>query len=222
MTQHHLPQFDRHAGELGASAALLIVEVASDAIFVVDASGQIEFANQAAERTFGYDRAILAGLDINTLVPDGLRRCQEAGPAFQGGELRRRSMGPKLDTEAHRSDGSVFPVEMRLSALPPGCGAHLAVIVSEPAGHARAPSLGDHRHLRHVRMSADLLNRVVQHIFTAGVEVQAIRTSATTDASDRLANVTDELDCAIRDIRNTVHHENSAQVAAGSVWGPHY
>lgn len=78
-----------------------VVEAAADPMLLVAADGGIAFANAAAQKTFGYALAELAGRQIDELVPAGLDR---AGAA-----------GDKCVHSGRRRDGSQFPVEVSLS-----------------------------------------------------------------------------------------------------------
>jgi len=94
-----------------------LLEVAPDAMVVVDASGTIVLINTATERLFGHTRDELIGQPIETLVP-------EAPGAHHVGRRNRylakpstRPMGSGLELLGRRKDGSLVPVEISLSPL---------------------------------------------------------------------------------------------------------
>jgi two-component system sensor histidine kinase/response regulator len=94
-----------------------LLEVAPDAMVVVDASGTIVLINKATERLFGYTRGDLIGQTIEALVPD-------ASAAPHVGRRNRyltapstRPMGSGLELLGRRKDGSLVPVEVSLSPL---------------------------------------------------------------------------------------------------------
>jgi len=94
-----------------------LLEVAPDAMVVVDASGTIVLINTATERLFGHTRDELIGQPIETLVPEapganhvGRRNRYLAKPST-------RPMGSGLELLGRRKDGSLVPVEISLSPL---------------------------------------------------------------------------------------------------------
>jgi PAS domain S-box-containing protein len=92
-----------------------VLEAAPDAILEVDADGRITLVNAAAEHMFGYARGELAGLSMEILVPATRRHRHARHRAAYAQNPRRRPMGPGLELEAQRRDGTLFPVEISLS-----------------------------------------------------------------------------------------------------------
>ncbi|MBC9251421.1 hypothetical protein A9179_14210 [Pseudomonas alcaligenes] len=92
-----------------------IVEAAPDCMLVFDEPGRIVLANRESERIFDYASGSMPGIHFSQLLPDGwrepfvelLRAFHAAPDAIHMGE-----------GVARRRDGSEFPVEVRLSALP--------------------------------------------------------------------------------------------------------
>ncbi len=94
-----------------------LLELAPDAMVIVNAEGEIQLANAATERLFGYAREALIGSPVEILIPD---RYQERHPDHRAGFFaapRSRSMGEGLELSGRRQDGSEFPVEISLSPL---------------------------------------------------------------------------------------------------------
>jgi PAS domain S-box-containing protein len=94
-----------------------LLELAPDAMVIVNADGKIQLANAATERLFGYTREALIGAPVEVLIPD---RYQTRHPEHRDGFFsspRARSMGQGLDLSGRRQDGSEFPVEISLSPL---------------------------------------------------------------------------------------------------------
>lgn len=57
----------------------IVVETLADAVFTIDESSLIRYANPAAARIFGYERGALVGMHMTALMPDYLRRLHEEG-----------------------------------------------------------------------------------------------------------------------------------------------
>ncbi|APG47372.1 hybrid sensor histidine kinase/response regulator [Phaeobacter porticola] len=89
-----------------------------DAILVVGDDGRIQEFNGAAEAIFGYSRAEATGAEMAELiVPEHLRVAHEQGMQsyLSGGEARVIGQG-RVQLEAMRKSGEVFPVELSITA----------------------------------------------------------------------------------------------------------
>ena len=93
---------DRPTQRRLANAAQSALELVSDAVFVVDASGLVLEANPAAAAMFGTSRRDLAGSEVERLLPGLLQRT----PGLDGQEATAR-----------RIDGTMFPVRLSLRRL---------------------------------------------------------------------------------------------------------
>ena len=95
-----------------------ILDTALDCVVAMDAAGRIVVFNAAAERTFGYTADEAIGRDMaDLIVPPALRDRHHRGVTnhLAGGPpvvLDRR-----VEIEAMRSDGSVFPVELTVTRV---------------------------------------------------------------------------------------------------------
>ncbi len=88
-----------------------------DALLVVDAAGTIVLGNPAAARLLGYSVDELAGLNVDSLVPDAVRGRHAAYREAYGHHPRTRPMGTQMELVARRRDGSEVMVEIALSPL---------------------------------------------------------------------------------------------------------
>ena len=88
-----------------------------DALLVVGPDGRIVRANPAAARLLGYAEHELAGLEVDTLVPQAIRARHAAYRGDYAKAPRPRPMGLQMDLVALRKDGSEVPVEIALSPL---------------------------------------------------------------------------------------------------------
>jgi two-component system NtrC family sensor kinase len=103
-----------------ASEALnaAIIAAALDCVIAIDEAGRIVEFNPAAEATFGYHRAETLGRTIGELiVPPTLRQRHADGFSryIKGGEAH--IIGRRIEIEAMRASGEVFPVELTITEV---------------------------------------------------------------------------------------------------------
>jgi len=120
--------------DLNAVAAALL-DAAPDAMFVVD-DGEIVFANDEVERTFGYRRDELVGQSIERLIPDEVRPRHVEHRRAYAAMPTRRSMG-QLEVRARRRDGGEVWVAVSLSPLEVGGRRLVIVIARDVTEHRR-------------------------------------------------------------------------------------
>ena len=95
-----------------------LFETVPDALVVVDGSGRITIANANAERLFGYAPGTLAGLDIEALMPAGVRgRHKHHRDGYMAAPRVRPMGGTGQALIGQRLNGEQFPVEIALSPL---------------------------------------------------------------------------------------------------------
>lgn len=88
-----------------------------DAVVITSASGEIVAANRQTETMFGYARAELLGLPVETLIPERRRPIDAGHPESYSPETQVLPTGIGLDRYGKRKDGSEFPVDTILSPL---------------------------------------------------------------------------------------------------------
>jgi PAS domain S-box-containing protein len=97
-----------------------ILEAAKDAIISADQDMKIREFNPAAERMFGWARMSILGKQIDMLMPPAMRDQQvkalRAYLATGGGPLAEG----QVETQAVRSDGTQFPIELSLTRVGEG------------------------------------------------------------------------------------------------------
>src|SRR5579864_2804395 len=108
-----------------------LLEAAPDAILEVAADGSITLANAAAETMFGYTRDELVGQNIEVLVPQDKRSVHARYRSGYAENPNVRPMGPGLELEAQRKDGSLIPVEISLSPNSSGHAGNVIAIVRD-------------------------------------------------------------------------------------------
>lgn len=88
------------------------------ALLVADlATGEILAVTRPLEMMFGYTvRGELIGKNVDDLVPNSIRPRHAAHRQSYADQPRDRPMGAQLDLSGQRKDGSVFPLEIMLTA----------------------------------------------------------------------------------------------------------
>ncbi len=180
----------------------VIVELAPDAIFVVDQAGRFVLANRRAEEMFGYDRDTLQGLGVEALIPARFGTAHRAHRATYETSPATRPMGIALDLWGLRADGSEFPVEISLSPVTVSDGLHVVVIVRDltdrlVAGWSERP---DRRTLVDQVSEVELHQVVINHLMTAGLDIASVMESVEGDQAERLLRAAHQLDYVIREI----------------------
>ncbi|WP_270938915.1 ATP-binding protein [Falsiroseomonas oryzae] len=118
---------DPHAPDTEDNAALLarlmeaealkqgVIDAALDAVITADRDCRVTGWNAAAERIFGHRRAEIMGKPIgDTIVPPHHRAGHEAGLARYHRTGCPHVLGQRLEMEAMRADGSIFPCELSI------------------------------------------------------------------------------------------------------------
>ena len=109
------------ASDLALPAARIddaVLRASLDAIISIDAQGVVLEFNPAAERMFGYVRDDVVGTDMAELVvPPAQREAHRRGLSrmLEGGE--DRILDQRLELDAQRADGSLFPVELAITRM---------------------------------------------------------------------------------------------------------
>ena len=103
--------------ELRFNQLRAVLDTAADAIVGVSSEGDIASTNPAAERMFGLDAAALHTRSIAEFLPGldaaRLKTIMEEGMLFHSTQSR---VG-RVEIEARRQDGTVFPVELLLGEI---------------------------------------------------------------------------------------------------------
>ncbi len=110
ITDRKLAEIAREEAERLRLAAL---EAALDCYIGIDAEGLIVEWNAAAERCFGYARGEAIGRRMSELiVPPDRREAHERGMARHLATGTSHILGRRIEVDAMRADGSVFPIEL--------------------------------------------------------------------------------------------------------------
>lgn len=109
---------DDQANQGGANESFRqVVELAPNAIVMINQHGVIELVNAQTERIFGYQRAELIGQSIEILLPERFRHHHPHHRLTFFAQPSTRAMGSGRDLFGLRRDGSEFPVEIGLNPI---------------------------------------------------------------------------------------------------------
>jgi two-component system, NarL family, sensor histidine kinase DevS len=201
-------EFLTNASALGLGFAWVIVDLAPDAILVSDDDGRIMLANRHLETLFGYDRDALVGTQVEALLPTHLRADHETHRANYVAAPALRPMGAGLDLFGRHANGSEFPIEVSLSPAATDVGIATVVIirdVTEQRILERAARIASARE-NDDRIASDLHDHVINHLFGCGLTLASVigRNQLDDHIVAQLYDVVDELDTAVKQIRDTV------------------
>ena len=95
-----------------------LLDVAVDAVIIIDQRGIIEAFNRSAERLFGYEAAEAVGMNVGRLMPQPHRGEHDRHIAryLESGVPHIIGIGREVD--ACRKDGSIFPVALTVGRIP--------------------------------------------------------------------------------------------------------
>ncbi len=96
----------------------IIVESAIDAMVMIDSAGNIKLWNRAAEKMFGYSAKEIIGKSIlDAMIPTKYREMVAKGLSEFGKTGQGKFIGEITESTALRKNGSLFPVELSISAI---------------------------------------------------------------------------------------------------------
>ena len=95
-----------------------ILDIAPEAIVVVDAERKISVFNQGAERIFGYLHEEVLGQPYEVLIPHKYRAGHDHHvDEFERSKEHFRHLSERAEISGQRKDGSVFPAAASVSKL---------------------------------------------------------------------------------------------------------
>ena len=108
-----------------------LLELAPDAMIVVDEAGKIVLINEQTENVFGYQREELLGRDVEMLLPERFRERHRGHRVYFFAEPRVRPMGAELQLFGLRKAGTEFPAEVSLGPIETGQGVLVASAIRD-------------------------------------------------------------------------------------------
>lgn len=131
--QAELELKSKTADQARGKAELLrrVLSAAPDAILLVNEAGNIEYANEEAERLFGYGSHELANQAVAQLIPKRFHGLHSQHRSRYLAEPTKRRMGDHYGTPALRKDGTEFLTATTLSAMKTPQGHVVTVFVRE-------------------------------------------------------------------------------------------
>jgi PAS domain S-box-containing protein len=199
--------------------ASALLQASPDGMLVVDAAGKVQLANRSAALVFGYDdESRLVGRPVEDLVPEEQRRAHAKHRQRYLEAPERRPMGTGLQLFGQHATGDLFPVEISLSPveLDGECFTIATVrdVTDREESAANLAMLRDRE-----RIARDLHDMVIQRIFAAGMNLQAVLGEVDSPmVAERIRQSVDELDHTIAELRSTIfrlgHNEAARSVSA--------
>ncbi|MGD0391994.1 MAG: PAS domain-containing sensor histidine kinase [Acidimicrobiales bacterium] len=117
--------------EWAKEASQAFLELAPDAVVIINAEGTMILVNAQTEAMFGYPRRLLVGQPVEMLLPESARGSHIGHRSGYVDQPRIRTMGARLDLFGLRADGTEFPIGISLSPLDTGRGMLFAAAVRD-------------------------------------------------------------------------------------------
>jgi PAS domain S-box-containing protein len=178
-----------------------LLEALPDAVLIVDAEGRVVYVNSQVERLSGYSAAELEGKAVEVLVPERLRFQHVRHRSQYVHSPRTRPMGANLQISMRRKDGTEFPADIALSPLQTPNGINIVAALRDATERQRLALVEDRE-----RIAKELHDGVIQGLFAVGMTLQATQARADdpTTVRSKLDGAIDNIDAAIRDLRNYI------------------
>ncbi|WP_201773472.1 PAS domain S-box protein [Marinobacter similis] len=94
-----------------------IIDNMADGLFTINANGIIQSANHAATRIFGYEAEEVLGRNVSMLMPSPHREAHDSYLRNYQSTGVARIIGTDREVEGQRKDGTLFPMELRVSEI---------------------------------------------------------------------------------------------------------
>ncbi|MEZ4407289.1 MAG: response regulator [Polyangiales bacterium] len=158
-----------------------LLDLAGDAVLVVDPSRRVILFNRQAGKLFGYDPKEVLGAHITRLFPEGLRLAERAS------SLSPHDPSPRRPEEVFgvRRDGERFPAEATVARLDEDAGPIFTVVLRDATERRRAEAAA--------REAKEALERAVQERTAELAAAKALAEGANQAKSEFLSRMSHEL-----------------------------
>ena len=187
-----------------AELARALIDASPDGLLLVDRDGVIQLANSVTAEMFGRSEPDLVGSSIEDLVPPEFRATHPQRRAAYTAAPTSRPMGSGLELFAQHASGEMFPVEISLSPCVIDDALFTIATIRDVSDQQESASqmamLQDRE-----RIARDLHDMVIQRLFAAGMNLQAVQSTAQPQlVADRIGSTILELDDTIRELRAAI------------------
>ena len=182
-----------------------MLDASLDCVITMDDQGRVVDFNPAAERTFGYSAAEVAGQDMAALiVPPELRPRHRHGLARYLETEEAVVLDRRIEITGMRADGTLFPVELTITRIdlpgPPTFAGYLRDITDRKADEAELKAsrarIVDAADAARRRLERDLHDGAQQRLVELALDLRLARVRLESDAAE--ASVL--LDAALEDL----------------------
>lgn len=110
-----------------------IFEAALDAMILIDHGGRVIEFNPAAEKTFGYSRQEVLGMEMSELLahPDSRSRHKENLKRYESSQEQGSLMGRRMESPLLRKNGEVFLAEIAMQPIPMQATSSFAIMLRD-------------------------------------------------------------------------------------------
>lgn len=169
-----------------------MTDSAADAIVAADDDGLIRYFSRGAESVFGYAAAEALGQPVTLLIPPKHQEAHRSGMRRYLDTHESRIMGRIVEVEGRRKDGSLFPIEIALSAAGVGNRTQFTAIIRDIGARKAMEAELQRRVEENERARAALLS-LLEDQHAAAAQIRRLNTayavlSQTNEAIVRLGN----------------------------------
>jgi anti-anti-sigma factor len=182
-----------------------LIDALGDGLVLAGEDGKIALVNRRCAEMFGYQREDLIGLPVDRLVPAEVRAAHQDYRADYARAAQDRPMGERARLAGLRKDGATLPVEISLSPMPTATESYVLAVIRDATEARPRDDLADLAKgaaADQSRLAVDLLDRVADRLLHVGLSLQAAAGLPGDVAREGLAAAMDQLDEAIREIRD--------------------
>lgn len=148
----------------------VIMDLALDAIVIIDDSGSIVTLNQSAEAIFGYNRDQVGGRQVaDVIIPPAFRDQHHTGFQHYLATEEPRIINRRVEVTAMRSDGEEFPIELTVTAFYVGGKRFFTAFIRDISDRVAME-----RRLRREKALVQLLHRLTSLANEAGTTAVAM------------------------------------------------